>query len=178
MWFPRPLANGRSGVPDQSAHQSSLKLGRRLSSTAALQPGRKDLTCIFMQRVELFRVQKATGPRVQEIGVSSDTVPFDNNVFVNCPFDASYCALVRPLLFTIIYLKLKPRIALERSDSGEPRIEKIFELIRESRYGIHDLSRIEASTVGEIFRLNMPFELGIDVGCRRFGRGRQRRRRP
>jgi hypothetical protein len=33
---------------------------------------------------------------------------------------------------------------MERSDSGEPRILKITQLIRESRFGIHDLSRIRA----------------------------------
>ncbi len=29
---------------------------------------------------------------------------FDQNVFVNCPFDDEYLPLLRPLLFTIIYL--------------------------------------------------------------------------
>ncbi|MFL9584185.1 hypothetical protein [Stenotrophomonas sp. AB1(2024)] len=64
---------------------------------------------------------------------------------------------------------MRPRIALERADSGETRISKIIELVSESKYGIHDISRITASKKGEIFRLNMPFELGLDVGCRTFG---------
>lgn len=76
---------------------------------------------------------------------------------------------MRPLLFTVIYLGLKPRIALENVDSGQPRLEKIINLIAESKYAIHDISRIEAQRAGELFRLNMPFELGIDVGCRTFG---------
>ena len=38
---------------------------------------------------------------------------FAKNVFVNCPFDRDFYPLLRPLLFTIIYLGLKPRIALE-----------------------------------------------------------------
>lgn len=99
-------------------------------------------------------------------------MPFKDNVFINCPFDAEYYSLLRPLLFTVIYLRLKPRIALERTDSGEPRINKIIELIDESKYAIHDLSRIKAKKAGELFRLNMPFELGIDVGCRVFKPGR------
>lgn len=94
---------------------------------------------------------------------------FESNVFVNCPFDKDYYSLLRPILFTVMYFKLRPRIALERSDSGEPRISKIIELIRESKFGIHDLSRLKARKAGEFFRLNMPFELGIDVGCRNFG---------
>jgi len=102
---------------------------------------------------------------------------FDDNVFVNCPFDAAYYSLLRPILFTIIYLELKPRIALEAADSGEPRINKIVELIGESKYGIHDLSRIKAVKRGDIFRLNMPFELGLDVGCRKFGSDEQKTKR-
>ena len=94
---------------------------------------------------------------------------FERNVFINCPFDRDFYPLLRPLLFTVIYLGLKPRIALENADSGQPRIDKIVKLIAESKYAIHDLSRIQAATAGELYRLNMPFELGIDVGCRLFG---------
>lgn len=98
-------------------------------------------------------------------------MPFEKNVFVNCPFDATFYPLLRPLLFTIIYVGLKPRIATERLDSGEARIAKIVELIQDSKYAIHDLSKIKATKKGEFFRLNMPFELGIDVGCRLFKGG-------
>lgn len=94
---------------------------------------------------------------------------FDDCVFVNCPFDEQYYPLLRPLLFTIIALGFRPRIANERLDSGEARIYKIVELIKNSRYAIHDLSRIRASQAGEFCRLNMPFELGIDLGARLFG---------
>jgi hypothetical protein len=95
---------------------------------------------------------------------------FEENVFINCAFDQDFYPLLRPLLFAIIYLGLKPRIALEDVDSGQPRIDKIVKLIADSKYAIHDLSRIEAKKAGELFRLNMPFELGIDFGCRLFGR--------
>ena len=44
-----------------------------------------------------------------------------------------------------------------------------MELIGSSRYSIHDLSRCQAREVGEHYRLNMPFELGVDFGCRRYG---------
>ena len=33
-------------------------------------------------------------------------MPFERNVFVNCPFDEAYYPLLRPLLFTIIYVDL------------------------------------------------------------------------
>ena len=97
---------------------------------------------------------------------------FEENVFINCPFDDDYLPLLRPLLFTIIHLGFKPRIALESLDSGRPRITKIISLIEESKYGIHDISRIKATRRGEYYRLNMPFELGIDVGCRLFKGGK------
>jgi len=97
---------------------------------------------------------------------------FDNQVFINCPFDEDYLSLLRPLLFTVLYLGFIPRIASERLDSGENRIDKICKLIRVCRYSIHDLSRLSAKEAGETFRMNMPFELGIDYGLRRFSRGR------
>lgn len=97
---------------------------------------------------------------------------FDENVFINCPFDDAYSKLLRPLLFTVVFLGHQPRIASERSDSLESRIEKICGLIRQSRYTIHDLSRIRASKVDEFYRMNMPFELGIEYGRRLFGEGR------
>lgn len=94
---------------------------------------------------------------------------FEKNVFINCPFDATYKGLLRPMLFTVVYLGLQPRIALETMDAGQVRMEKISALIRESKLSIHDLSRIEARKVGELFRLNMAFELGVDFGCRYYG---------
>src|ERR1700674_4726096 len=98
-------------------------------------------------------------------------MPFDTDVFVNCPFDREYLPLLRPILFTIIDLGFSPRIALESLDSGRPRIEKIITLVESSKFAIHDLSRIQARQAGEYYRLNMPFELGLDVGCRLFRPG-------
>lgn len=101
------------------------------------------------------------------MAISPDT-DFEKNVFINCPFDDDYIRLLQPLLFTILYLEFNPRIATERSDSGEQRIDKICELIELSKYSIHDLSRLQSKKKKEFYRLNMPFELGIDYGCRNF----------
>jgi len=99
---------------------------------------------------------------------------FDRSVFINCPFDEDFEPILQAILFCIIYLGFYPRLARERSDSGESRLEKIKELIESSLYSIHDLSRCQAKKEGEIFRLNMPFELGLDYGCKQyFGRGRE-----
>ncbi len=74
-------------------------------------------------------------------------------------------------MFTLVYLGYVPRIASESLDSGKPRIEKIVQLITESKFSIHDLSRLQSSERDEFYRLNMPFELGIDFGCRSFAEG-------
>jgi hypothetical protein len=91
---------------------------------------------------------------------------FEKNIFVNCPFDKDFMPLLKPLLFTILYCGYTPRIALERLDSGEVRLMKIKELIDSSKYSVHDLSRVKSIVKDEYFRLNMPFEIGLDLGCR------------
>jgi hypothetical protein len=102
---------------------------------------------------------------------------FDSNVFINCPFDPEYYALLRPLLFTILYLGYTPRIASERSDSTENRVDKIVGLIRDSKLSIHDISRLRASAKGEYSRFNLPFELGLAHGSRIFGSSRMKTKR-
>ena len=102
---------------------------------------------------------------------------FENSIFINCPFDEDYAGILQAILFCVVCLGFHPRIASERSDSGEQRLAKIKALIEASKYSIHDLSRCQATEPGELFRLNMPFELGIDYGCRAyFGDGRSEKR--
>lgn len=110
--------------------------------------------------------------------IGSNTFEFEKNVFINCPFDQNYyIPLLRPLLFTIISLRFQPRIATESFDSLEIRLQKIVRLIEESKFSIHDLSRLQSREKHELFRLNMAFELGIDIGCRLFKEGKERSKR-
>ncbi|MHB0964280.1 MAG: hypothetical protein ACYC5V_13855 [Gemmatimonadaceae bacterium] len=109
--------------------------------------------------------------------VSRRAPGYERNVFINCPFDDAYVPLLRPLLFTILDLGFTPRIASERSDSSENRLDKIVALIRASRNSIHDISRLTASMAGEFARFNLPFELGVDHGAQRFGETRFRAKR-
>jgi hypothetical protein len=102
---------------------------------------------------------------------------FSKNVFINCPFDSEYTSLLRPILFTIVYLGFNPQIASQTADSGEQRINKILSLIVKSKYSVHDLSRIRSEKSRELYRLNMPFELGMDYACRRIPSGYLRRKR-
>lgn len=99
---------------------------------------------------------------------------YEQSVFINCPYDSDYQPLLRALLFVVLECGLRPRIASERADGGEVRIDKIKDLIRDCRFSIHDLSRME---VDELPRFNLPFELGLDLGCRDFGDAELRRKR-
>jgi hypothetical protein len=96
---------------------------------------------------------------------------FEKNVFVNCPFDEDYRQLLLSVIFTVKHLGFNPRLSLERVDSAESRIDKIVGLINQSKYGIHDLSRIVSEGENEHYRMNMPFELGIDYGCQKLKEG-------
>jgi len=81
------------------------------------------------------------------------------------------------MLFTLVHVGLLPRLASERSDSLEQRIEKILRLIQECKYSIHDLSRLKSERANEFSRLNMPFELGVEYGCRRIAKNHLRTKR-
>ncbi|MBO3759667.1 hypothetical protein [Ciceribacter sp. L1K22] len=96
---------------------------------------------------------------------------FDRSVFINCPFDEDYAPILQAIAFCVIYLGFSPRLAPQNADNAANRLSRIEEIIRTSKYGIHDLSRCKASSIGEFARMNMPFELGVDYGCKRFGTG-------
>lgn len=89
----------------------------------------------------------------------------DNWVFINCPFDNKYFPLLKSILFTIAYLELEPKIS-ETTDSGLTRITRITDFMMQSRYSIHDLSRMDPLNPGDLPRFNMPFECGIDFGIK------------
>ena len=92
---------------------------------------------------------------------------FDKSVFINCPIDDDFAPLLEVIMFCIVYAGLKPRLATERLESGESRLDKIIELISSCALSVHDLSRCKAGKASEFFRMNMPFEFGIDMGFRR-----------
>jgi hypothetical protein len=94
----------------------------------------------------------------------------DSNVFINCPFDDAYLPLFRALVFAVFECGLVPRCAQEVYDAGEVRIDKIARIIRDCRWAIHDLSRTGLNDNG-LPRFNMPLELGLFLGARRFGSG-------
>lgn len=92
-----------------------------------------------------------------------------SHVFINCPFDPEYEAIFRALLFAILILGFKPRSSKEFDDGGQMRMEKLYDIIRDCRYGIHDISRTELHPDSGLPRFNMPFELGVFFGAKRLG---------
>lgn len=100
---------------------------------------------------------------------------FEQNVFINCPFDTTYAPIFEAIVFAVKDAGFAPRSALERLDSSQIRLHKIIELIRSSRYSIHDLSRTELDSATALPRFNMPLELGIDLGCKAYSRAHARK---
>lgn len=96
---------------------------------------------------------------------------YRQNVFLNCPFDDQYRPLFEAAVFAVQIAGFKPRSALEASNAGQFRLEKIMDIIADCQYGFHDICRTELNA-NHLPRFNMPLELGLDLGCRRYGTGR------
>ncbi len=94
---------------------------------------------------------------------------YNDNVFINCPFDSDYKPLFDAMIFAVHDCGFVARCALEAGDASQVRIDKIYNIIEDCRYGIHDISRTELDEVSLLPRFNMPLELGIFLGAKRFG---------
>lgn len=93
---------------------------------------------------------------------------YTRNVFINCPFDEGYDPIFYAVVFAIIDCGFLPRCALEMGDSGQTRFDNIKCLIEKSKFGVHDISRTELD-INNLPRFNMPLELGVFIGARKFG---------
>jgi hypothetical protein len=101
---------------------------------------------------------------------------YERQVFINCPFDAQYQELFEAITFAVFDCGFLPRCAREADDGSQVRIAKIFDIIESCKFGIHDLSRTELDPESHLPRFNMPLELGIFLGAKRFGTGGQRQK--
>ena len=99
---------------------------------------------------------------------------YDYSVFVNCPFDAAYRSLFEALVFAVHDCGYIARCALEIDDASQIRIEKVERIIAGCKFGIHDISRTEPDAATGLPRFNMPLELGMFLGAKRFGRAEQK----
>ncbi len=98
------------------------------------------------------------------------------NIFINCPFDIEYLPIFRAVIFTVFDCGYIARCAREIDDSSEVRIDKIIKIISYCKYGIHDISRTELDKETNLPRFNMPFELGMFLGAKRFGDDEQKKK--
>lgn len=98
---------------------------------------------------------------------------YNDNVFINCPFDKDYSLNLQSIVFTVYRCGFYPVSALSEDNALVSRLLKIEKLIETSKYGIHDISRTELNSHG-FPRFNMPFELGIFFGATRFGNRNQK----
>ena len=99
---------------------------------------------------------------------------YNDNVFINCPFDPVYKPLFDAIVFATYDCGFVPRCALEEDDASQVRIDKIYSIIEVCRYGIHDISRIELDEDSGFPRFNMPLELGVFLGVKKFGVAEQK----
>lgn len=93
---------------------------------------------------------------------------YNDSIFVNCPFDAEYSPIFRAIIFVIYRCGFWPKSALEEDNALDYRLDKIIRIIEGCRFGVHDISRTELNS-NSLPRFNMPFELGIFFGAKRFG---------
>lgn len=99
------------------------------------------------------------------------------DVFVNCAFDPAFQPIFHGIVFAIIRSGFRARCALETRDGAENRFGKIQKIIEECRYGIHDISRVEVDGNPPLPRFNMPLELGVFLGAKRYGDEHQKKKR-
>lgn len=95
-------------------------------------------------------------------------------VFLNAPFDSKFKPILDAIVFAVLDCGCNVHCALEASDSGEWRMDKICALIEACDFGVHDISRVEPDGRPPLPRFNMPLELGLFMGARRFGGRRHR----
>ncbi len=101
---------------------------------------------------------------------------YNDNVFLNCPFDSDYKQLFDAMVFAVHDCGFIARCALEEGDASQVRIDKIYNIIADCRYGIHDISRTELDKNSGLPRFNMPLELGVFLGAKKFGRNEQKKK--
>ena len=81
------------------------------------------------------------------------------------------------MIFAIYACGFQPRSARELDDGAQTRIDKLYSIIEQCRYGVHDLSRTELDAENNLPRFNMPLELGIFLGAKRYGDESQKDKR-
>ena len=110
-------------------------------------------------------------------GTIKDLPRAKESLFLNIPYDSSFTNLYLAYIAGVSSFGLMPRATLE-IPGGERRLDRILALIRSCAYSLHDLSRVELDRRPPTTpRFNMPFELGLFLGARKFGGRAQSRKK-
>ena len=109
--------------------------------------------------------------------MTATAVNSTSDVFINCPFDSDYSPMFRAVVFVVFACSFRVRSALEVDDASDSRLEKLYGIMKSCRYGIHDISRTELDEHSGLPRFNMPLELGIFLGAKKFGNSQQKLKR-
>ena len=93
-----------------------------------------------------------------------------DSVFLNIPYDREFEDLYLAYIVGLTQLGLRVNATFAVPNQG--RLETIIGMIEESKYSVHDLSRIQLSK--GIPRFNMPVELGLALYRSHVTRGKHR----
>jgi len=99
---------------------------------------------------------------------------YESNVYINCPFDENYTDIFRAIIFVVFDCGYIPRCTLELEDASVVRIDNITRIISNCKFGINDISRTELDNINNLPRFNMPLELGLFLGAKKFGSNKDR----
>ena len=80
------------------------------------------------------------------------------------------------IVFAVTDRGFVARSAREEDDGGDVRLAKIQRIIEQCKYGIHDISAVKLDSKHKLPRFNMPLELGLFLGCQRYGNNLQRKK--
>ena len=80
-------------------------------------------------------------------------------------------------MFAVYDCGFEARCTLEDDDASRMRMDKIYDLISGNKYGIHDISRVTLDHAHRLPGFNMPLELGLWLGAKRFGNKRDQQKR-
>lgn len=93
---------------------------------------------------------------------------YNDCIFINCPFDDEYMPMLYAIIYTVYRCGFFPVCALAEDDGSDNRLDKIIRGIADCKYAVHDISRTQLNE-NKLPRFNMPFELGIFYGAKKFG---------
>jgi len=98
-----------------------------------------------------------------------NSINYNDQVFINCSFDDKFSSMFHAFCFSVLDCGFIPRCSLEVDDATEFRLRAIVNLMKQCKYGVHDLSRVELDEKSKLPRFNMPFEFGIFYSAKMFG---------